>query len=160
MKRTYVLMAVLGFSVLGFGSASAGSFDFVAGQGSTHLSVLNVSAQEGPQGDTGHITFNFRSGDKMRVDVDCLTVHDDDRASVVGPVVRSTQPIPSGARMELEVFDGGKANPGHEFGPDVVHINWTHPPQGWQGNQPPDCEFNSNPFSNVLDGNIEVTDAA
>jgi hypothetical protein len=165
MRRYLTTLAMLILVLLFTQPAGGDDHDFVAGQGSTHLSVLNVSAQQSPQGDTGYINLHFRGqvrhvGDRFRVEVDCVTVTNDEMGAVEGEIAKSSIPDAVGERLELEVFDGGKASPGHQPGPDIVHINWSEPPQGWQGNQPPNCLFDSGPFSNVRDGNIEVHDAS
>lgn len=165
VSRAFAVIMLIAAASFSPTPARGDAWDYISGQGSTHLAVLNLSAHEGPQGDTGQITLHFRGqdknvGDRFRVEVDCVNVTDDDRGAAEGTITSSSLSAAVGKRLELEVYDGGKASPGHQFGPDVVHINWQEPPEGWQGNRTPNCTFDSDPFSNVRDGNLEVYDAS
>ena len=156
MTRLLGLTTLLLVSMLGPSHATAGNYDYATGEHKGHLQIA-FTAHDGPTGVIGQIKLQFDAGRRIRVDVQCLAV-DGNLASIQGTIVFTNHPEVLGGRVEVEVEDRGKANPGHQGGPDVAQVNFDDYPDEWTTGIGPDCDPNSGPFNTTVDGNIEVTD--
>jgi hypothetical protein len=159
-SRKTALASVLGLTLLillpGVSPAQGNGGQFAVGGGQaisftpgTTFLVFALSARNGPNGPTGHVTLEWpESGEQILAEVTCLEVSGNE-ATITAEIVKHENPQPGQDTTHVVIHMIDNGNPGGDV-PDTFFATFQNLLLG---------ECGENPFElPILKGNIDVED--